>query len=98
MTYDIATRTQVFINVRAIGRNPGLWDNLEKFQSEKFLTSSTDFKEHDFQLILFGAGRRGCLGISFSITTVKLVLANIVYNFDWTLPGGTKGGNVDMTD
>lgn len=55
-----------------MGRDPGLWDNLEKFQSEKFLTSSTDFKGHDFQLIPFGARRRGWLGISFSITTVSL--------------------------
>ncbi|XP_023898468.1 cytochrome P450 736A117-like [Quercus suber] len=77
----IATRIQVFINVWAIGRDPGLSDNLEKFQSEKFLTS-LDFRGHDFQLILF----------------VKLVLANLMYNFDWTLPGGTRGGNVDMTE
>nr|POE53188.1 cytochrome p450 71a26 [Quercus suber] len=32
------------------------------------------------------------------ILFVKLVLANLMYNFDWTLPGGTRGGNVDMTE
>ena len=76
--YDIAAGPQVLINVWAIGRDPGLWDNPTKFQPEIFLTFSIDFKGHDFQLIPFGARRRGCPGISFAITTVKCVLAKLV--------------------
>ena len=48
--YDIAAGTHVFINVWAIGRDPGLWDNPEEFHPERFLNSSIDFKGHDFQL------------------------------------------------
>ncbi|KAK9995688.1 hypothetical protein SO802_020374 [Lithocarpus litseifolius] len=46
--YDFATGTQVFINVWAIGRDLGLWDNPKKFHPERFLTYSIDFKGHDF--------------------------------------------------
>ena len=96
--YDIAAGTQVFINVWAIGRDPGLWDSPEEFHPERFLNSSIDFKGHDFQLIPFGAGRRSCPGISFAITNIKLVLAKFVNYFDWKLPNGAKGEDLDMTE
>ena len=96
--YDIAAGTQVIINAWAIGRDPASWDEPDEFQPERFLTSSLDFRGHDFQLIPFGAGRRGCPGIAFSIAMIELVLANLVHNFDWTLPGGAKGEDLDMTE
>ncbi|KAK7830456.1 psoralen synthase [Quercus suber] len=90
--------TQVIINAWAIRRDPTLWDKPEEFQPEKFLTSSIDFKGHDFQLIPFGARRRGCLRISFVITAIELVLANLVHNFEWTLPDGAIGKDLDMRE
>ncbi|GMY14909.1 cytochrome P450 71A3-like [Fagus crenata] len=96
--YDIAAGTQVIINAWAIGRDPASWDEPDEFQPERFSTSSIDFRGHDFQLIPFGAGRRGCPGIAFSIAMIELVLANLVHNFDWTLPGGAKGEDLDMTE
>uniref|UniRef100_A0A2N9IWA3 Cytochrome P450 n=1 Tax=Fagus sylvatica TaxID=28930 RepID=A0A2N9IWA3_FAGSY len=96
--YDIAAGTQVIINAWAIGRDPTSWDEPNEFQPERFLTSSIDFKGNDFELIPFGAGRRGCPGISFSIATIELVLANLVHNFDWTLPGEARGEDLDTTE
>ncbi|KAL0015743.1 hypothetical protein SO802_002812 [Lithocarpus litseifolius] len=72
--YDIVVGTRVLINACAIGRDPGLWDNPEEYQPERFLNSTINFKGHDFQLIPFGAGRRGCPGICFAITTIKFSL------------------------
>ncbi|KAM4123469.1 hypothetical protein ACJW30_01G162300 [Castanea mollissima] len=96
--YDIAVGTQVLINAWAIGRDPGLWDNPEEYQPKRFLNPTINFKGHDFQLIPFGAGRRGCLGICFAITTIKFILANLLHYFDWTLPSGARGENLDMTE
>ncbi|KAB1217265.1 Cytochrome P450 71A25 [Morella rubra] len=96
--YDIAAGTQVIINAWALGRDPESWEEPEEFQPERFLTSSIDFRGHDFQFIPFGAGRRGCPGISFAMATVELGLANVVLNFDWTLPGGARGMDLDMKE
>jgi cytochrome P450 len=96
--FDIAAGTLVFTNVWAIGRDPAMWDEPEEFRPERFLNSSVDFKGHDFQLIPFGAGRRGCPGIQFAMTTNELVLANLVHKFDWALPGGARAEDLDMNE
>ncbi|CAN4088025.1 unnamed protein product [Withania somnifera] len=98
MGYDIAAGTMVITNGWAIGRDPAIWDDAEEFKPERFLNSTVDFKGHDFGLIPFGAGRRGCPGISFAMATNELVLANVVRNFDWQLPNGAKGTDLDMTE
>ncbi|KAK4350596.1 hypothetical protein RND71_029909 [Anisodus tanguticus] len=98
MGYDVAAGTMVITNGWAIGRDPEIWNDAEDFKPERFLNSSIDFKGHDFGLIPFGAGRRGCPGISFAMATNELVLANVVRDFDWELPNGAKGDDLDMTE
>lgn len=97
LSYDIAAGTRVVINVWAIGRDPLLWEDPGKFWPERFLHSSVDFKGQ-FQLIPFGAGRRGCPGAAFAMGIVELVLANLVFNFEFALPGGAKGEDLDMLE
>lgn len=97
--FDIAAGTMVMTNAWAIGRDPSLWDQPEEFQPERFLDSEVDFKGNEhFQLIPFGAGRRGCPGIPFAMTSNELVLASLVHKFDWLLPGGAKGDDLDMRE
>jgi cytochrome P450 len=96
--YYIVVGTQVIINAWAIGRDPTSCEEPEEFKPKRFLTSSIDFRGLDFQFIPFGAGRRGCPEISFAVTTIELILANLLHNFDWTLPGGARGEDLDMTE
>ncbi|XAR50255.1 hypothetical protein NMG60_11004530 [Bertholletia excelsa] len=98
MGYDIQAGTMVIINAWTIGRDPGLWTDPEEFRPERFLNSSIDFKGQDFGLIPFGAGRRGCPGIAFAMALNEIVLANVVLKFDWELPGGAKGEDLDMRE
>ncbi|GKV33810.1 hypothetical protein SLEP1_g42264 [Rubroshorea leprosula] len=98
MGYNIAAGTRVIVNTWAIGRDPMSWEQPEEFIPERFLNSSIDFKGHDFQLIPFGSGRRGCPGILFATTINELFLANLVHKFDWTLPGGAKEKDIDLSE
>ncbi|XP_015069144.1 cytochrome P450 71A4-like [Solanum pennellii] len=93
--YHIPVRTQAIINVWAIGRDPLLWENPEEFRPERFLNSDIDFKGLNFELIPFGAGRRGCPGSTFAIAVIELALARLVHKFNFALP---KEEDLDMTE
>ncbi|XP_073124825.1 cytochrome P450 83B1-like [Henckelia pumila] len=94
--YEIPAKTMVYVNVHAIGLDPEYWENPTEFMPDRFLNSTIDYKGHDFGLLPFGSGRRGCPGMNFGIATVELALANLLYSFDWELPHGMKEEDLDM--
>ncbi|CAH1439737.1 unnamed protein product [Lactuca virosa] len=98
MGYDIPAGTQVIINAWAIGRDPSLWEEAEKFWPERFLKSSIDYKGMHFEFLPFGAGRRGCPGIQFAIVINELALANLVYKYDFAVPDDMRGDELDMSE
>ncbi|CAI9283802.1 unnamed protein product [Lactuca saligna] len=93
--YDITAGTQVIINAWAIAMDGSIWEEPDKFRPERFLDTPIDYKGFHFELIPFGAGRRGCPGIQFAMVVNELVLANLVYKFDFTLTGGE---DLDMSE
>ncbi|MFS7910920.1 putative cytochrome P450 [Helianthus anomalus] len=72
MGYNNPSRTQVVINALAIARDPTLWEEPDEFRPERFLISSIDFKGFHFELLPFGAGRRGCPGIHLLWSSTSL--------------------------
>jgi len=97
--YEIPRNTRVFVNIWAIGRNPNSWDDAERFMPERFMQAgSLDEKIHNFEWIPFGAGRRRCPGEQLGTFVTELALAQLVHCFDWTLPGGTNGKELDMSE
>ncbi|GLT26368.1 hypothetical protein SLA2020_014400 [Shorea laevis] len=96
--HHIPEKTQVIINAWAIARDPEYWSEAERFVPERFLDSSLDFRGTDLEFIPFGAGRRVCPGISFAVPNIELPLAKLLYHFDWKLPNGMKGEDLDMSE
>ncbi|XP_027072047.2 6,7,8-trihydroxycoumarin synthase-like [Coffea arabica] len=93
--HEIQSNSIVYTNVWANGRDPKDWENPNEFLPERFLNISVDMKGKDFQLIPFGAGRRGCPGYSLGLAMVEVGLANLLYSFDWELPSGIKKKDID---
>ncbi|RZB61772.1 Pentatricopeptide repeat-containing protein, mitochondrial isoform G [Glycine soja] len=83
----VKTLVMDIVNAWAISTDPSYWDQPLEFQPGRFLKSSLDIKGHDFELIRFGARRRGCPGLGFAMALNEVVLANIVHQFYWAVPG-----------
>ncbi|KAL5990696.1 hypothetical protein ACLOJK_011599 [Asimina triloba] len=98
--YHIPKGSHVIINTWSIGRDPNAWTDPEEFNPERYTGSASgiDVMGHDFQLLPFGAGRRGCPGMQLGYTVATLILAQLVHCFDWQLPNGLRPGDVDMSE
>ncbi|CAN0891355.1 Cytochrome P450 736A117 [Linum grandiflorum] len=96
--YDIPAKTRVIINAWAIARDTKNWDDPDEFRPERFLDSPIDYKGQDFELIPFGAGRRGCPGVGFATASIEITLASLMNGFDWSLPGGKKSEDLDADE
>ncbi|KAG5395904.1 hypothetical protein IGI04_017718 [Brassica rapa subsp. trilocularis] len=96
--FFVPKNSQVLVNVWAMGRDSNVWENPMKFEPERFLLREIDVRGKDFELLPFGSGRRMCPGISMSLKTTPMVLASLLYSFDWKLQDGIVPGNMDMSE
>ncbi|KAM7471143.1 hypothetical protein LguiA_009326 [Lonicera macranthoides] len=97
--YYIPKKSRIFVNCWAIGRDLNEWsENAEEFLPERFIGTNVDLRGHDFKLIPFGSGRRGCPGINLGLINIQLVVAQLVHCFDWELPNGMSPSDLDMSE
>ncbi|XP_006663962.1 indole-2-monooxygenase [Oryza brachyantha] len=102
--YIIHSGTRVIVNAWAIGRNPKCWEAAEEFLPERFVdggsAANIGFTGKDFQFLPFGAGRRICPGINFAFASIEIVLANLLYHFDWDIPAesGMHKDGINMAE
>ncbi|KAG8082797.1 hypothetical protein GUJ93_ZPchr0014g47539 [Zizania palustris] len=106
--YHVPARTRVLINAWAIGRDPETWgERAVEFEPERFVSGSGGDQQpveyhklgQDFGFVPFGAGRRGCPGAGFSVPSMELALASLMYYFDWEPSVGTgQSPPLDMSE
>ncbi|XP_071933904.1 probable (S)-N-methylcoclaurine 3'-hydroxylase isozyme 2 [Coffea arabica] len=96
--YDVPRSSLVLVNVHAIGRDPKTWEDPLGFKPERFLGKNLDVKGTHYELLPFGGGRRICIGIPLALKQIQLILASLVYAFEWSLPLGMDPIELDMSD
>lgn len=88
--YDMPRRTLLLTNVWAMHRDPGLWEEPERFKPERFEKEGETRK-----LMPFGMGRRACPGAELGKRLVSLALGCLIQCFEWERVGEEL---VDMTE
>jgi cytochrome P450 len=96
--YQIPAGTRLIINLRALQRDPAVYESPDEFLPQRFVGRSdvNHLSGFDsYELIPFGVGRRMCPGYNLGNTLVSLMLGNLLHSYDWSLP---PGQHVDMTE
>ncbi|XP_025634214.1 cytochrome P450 76T24 isoform X1 [Arachis hypogaea] len=96
--FMVPKNAQVWVNVWGMGRDSSIWTNPNEFMPQRFLESNIDFRGNDFELIPFGAGRRICPGLPLAFRSVHIVLASLLYGYDWKLPNELEAKDIDMSE
>uniref|UniRef100_A0A8C7B022 Cytochrome P450 1A n=1 Tax=Neovison vison TaxID=452646 RepID=A0A8C7B022_NEOVI len=85
----------VFVNQWKINHDQKLWGDPSKFRPERFLNlDGTINKALSEKVILFGMGKRKCIGETIARLEVFLFLAILLQQVEFSVPQGTR---VDMT-
>ncbi|KAL4562541.1 hypothetical protein LXL04_034748 [Taraxacum kok-saghyz] len=92
--FDVLPGTKLMVTAWGIGRDPRIWkENPTEFRPERFENMEGD---KNFEMIPFGGGRRACPGTNMATSTIEFVIANLLYFFNWKIPGGVKNEDLDM--
>jgi cytochrome P450 len=99
--YTVPLGTRTLVNNWALGRDPSYWERANDFIPERFTeggsAATMDYIGNDFFILPFGSGQRICPGINLAISTIEVMLANLVYHFNWKLPPELVERGIDMT-
>lgn len=96
--FTIPKGAQVLLNVFAIGRDPNIWDDPDKFVPDRFLGSDIDVRGQNFELVPFGGGRRICPGLPLATRMLPLMLSSLINIFNWKLEDGGIPENMNMEE
>uniref|UniRef100_A0A453MM82 Cytochrome P450 99A2 n=1 Tax=Aegilops tauschii subsp. strangulata TaxID=200361 RepID=A0A453MM82_AEGTS len=94
--FEVTKGTRVMVNTWALGRNPEHWHEPEEFRPERFKNGAATYKGSRFDYLPFGSGRRNCPGDNYGVAVLELIVARLLYYFDWSLPAGVKPSELDM--
>ncbi|GLJ22380.1 hypothetical protein SUGI_0421280 [Cryptomeria japonica] len=93
--FFIPGRSRLIVNACAIGRDPSLCEDPLAFKPERLMGKNVDIVKDKglFDMVPFGAGRRGCPGAAMAVVSMNLLLAQLIHCFDWSVEG-----DLDMTE
>jgi cytochrome P450 len=72
----------VIVSTYLIHRHPDFWENPEAFDPDRFLPERANPEQHKYAYFPFGGGPRMCIGNSFALMEMTILLALILQKFD----------------
>ena len=85
--YDVPAGASVYVNLLTLHRNPAYWPDPARFDPDRFAPAVSAQRPRN-AYIPFGIGPRACLGKSFALTELQIVLAMVVQRFELLIPPG----------
>lgn len=86
--YRIPKKTQMYMVVYQLHRHPDYWEEPDVFNPDRFAPGRP--KPHPGAFFPFGLGPRICLGKTFSMLEMTLLLATLMRRFEFRLPEGHR--------
>jgi cytochrome P450 len=80
--YELPAGTRVVLSIYLTNRNPRVYENPREFRPERFLDAAPD----TFAWIPFGGGIRRCIGASFAMLEMKVMLRTMLRELRPSLP------------
>ena len=82
--FKLPAGTRVVPSIYLTNRNPRVYDEPAEFRPERFLGAAPE----TFSWIPFGGGIRRCIGASFALMEMKLILRTMLSELEPQAPGG----------
>jgi len=79
-TYPVKAGTHIHIPIYSLHRSVRLWENPNAFDPDRFGRDRTK-KHQRYAYLPFGAGPRVCIGASFAMTEIVVILATVIRAF-----------------
>lgn len=76
--WEIPKNTDLLLSTYTLHRHPDFWADPERFNPSRFFDSG---EGRQVAFMPFGLGARSCLGASFGLTELRLILATLVKHF-----------------
>lgn len=70
--------SRIVAYIMGVHRNPEYWDNPDEFRPDRFANGR---EQHAFAYLPFGGGPRLCIGNSFALMEMQLVLVNLLQHY-----------------
>ena len=87
--YDVPAGATVLINIYGMNHHQPYWPLPGNFYPERFITDGSPQRD-PFLYLPFGGGQRLCIGHSFAMMVMQLVLFSLVKEFRFSLPAAAK--------
>jgi cytochrome P450 len=89
--FRVRRGAQLLISSYGVHHAPELWPDSDVYRPERFLPDAPEaVGRHRFAYFPFGGGPRICLGDTYALTEMHLILARLAQRLTFTLAGGCR--------